>query len=71
MSESSIESKVEQLCNIVLKTEEFWETKNKAVLVLIDLLLPFEGQSEETINEVFTVNVFRLLKEPVKAMVLF
>ncbi len=69
MTESAIEGKVEQLCSIILKSEEFWETKNKAVLVLIDLLLPFEGQSEEHINEVFTPNIFRLLKEPVKAMV--
>ncbi len=69
MADSPIETKVENLCNTVLKSEEFWEVKNKAVLQLIDLVLSFQDQTEEVVDVAFTANVFRLFKEPVKVMV--
>ncbi len=71
MADSPIETKVENLCNTVLKSEEFWEVKNKAVLQLNDLVSTFQDQAEDVIDESFTANVFRLFKEPVKVMVSF
>jgi hypothetical protein len=71
MTDSPIGTTVENLCNIVLKSEEFWEVKNKAVLQLNDLVSTFHDQTEDVINESFTANVFRLFKEPVKVMVSF
>ena len=66
-----IESKVESLTNTILKTDaESWEIRNKAILQLTDLVLRFKDESDETINEHFTANVFRMLKEPVKNMVI-
>lgn len=66
-----IESKVEALANTILKTDaESWEIRNKAILQLGDLVMSFKDESEDTINEHFTANVFRTLKEPVKNMVM-
>lgn len=68
MSEA-FEEKVEKLCDLVMKTDLFWEDRNKAVIQLVDLFLPFGGRSEDEISEMFTTNVFRTLKEPIKTMV--
>ncbi len=66
-----IESKVESLTNTILKTDaESWEIRNKAILQLTDLVLRFKDETDETINEHFTANVFRMLKEPIKNMVM-
>lgn len=70
MSDFDIEAKAEKLCDVIMKKDEFWETKNKAILLLIDLVLPYENQADEVLDEVFSAGFFRLLKEPVKAMVL-
>lgn len=67
-----IESKVEALANTILKTDaESWEIRNKAILQLGDIVMSFKDESDEVINEYFTANVFRTLKEPVKNMVRF
>lgn len=68
MSEA-FEEKVEKLCDLVMKTDLFWEDRNKAVIQLVDLFLPFGGRSEEEISDMFTANVFRAMKEPIKTMV--
>lgn len=71
VSMDAIESKVEALANTILKTDaESWEIRNKAILQLGDIVMSFKDESEETINEHFTANVFRTLKEPVKNMVM-
>ena len=66
-----IESKVESLANTILKTDaESWEIRNKAFLQLTDLVSRFKDEPDEIINEHLTANIFRMLKEPVKNMVI-
>lgn len=69
-SDSTIDAKVELLCNQILKTDsEFWETRNKAVVGLTNLISQYEGAEFSRIQEVFNPNVFRLLKDPIKAII--
>jgi hypothetical protein len=64
-----IESDVEQLCDIIMKKKpEFWESRNKAMIDLTTLVKRYEGSSNAKIIEIFTNNVFRHLKEPVKSL---
>eukprot|EP00598_Pedospumella_elongata_P002820 CAMPEP_0184974204 /NCGR_PEP_ID=MMETSP1098-20130426/5745_1 /TAXON_ID=89044 /ORGANISM="Spumella elongata, Strain CCAP 955/1" /LENGTH=858 /DNA_ID=CAMNT_0027496747 /DNA_START=70 /DNA_END=2646 /DNA_ORIENTATION=+ len=66
-----IDSKVETLTNTILKTDaESWEIRNKAILQLTDLVSRFKDEPDEIINEHLTANIFRMLKEPVKNMIL-
>eukprot|EP01032_Pedospumella_encystans_P017632 gene17632-20086_t len=66
-----IDSKVESLTNTILKTDaESWEIRNKAILQLTDLVSRFKDEPDEIINEHLTANIFRMLKEPVKNMIL-
>lgn len=68
--EESIESRVDILCQAILKTDsENWDAKNKAVLQLIDIVKGFENQSASVITETFSPVLFRTLKEPVKVLV--
>lgn len=61
----SLESKVEQLCALINKTDnENWDAKNKAVIQMTEMFLEHEGNADA-----FTANLFRALKEPVKALV--
>jgi hypothetical protein len=66
----SLESSVETLCETILKTDaEDWEVRNRAMLQLTDLMTKHKDDEQTTLNEIFTPNVFRFLKEPVKNMV--
>lgn len=66
----SIESKIDALCSIILKTDaEDWEKRNKAMLQLTDIVVSFSDESTQAINDAFTASVFRTMKEPVKNMV--
>lgn len=66
----SIEAKVDSLCSTILKTDaEDWEKRNKAMLQLTDMVNTFKDLSAEEINDAFTANVFRMMKDPTKNMV--
>jgi CLASP N terminal len=68
--DSSVDGKFEFLCNQILRTDsEFWEIRNKAVLGLTSLTLQYEGADTAKIQEIFNPNVFRMLKDPVKAVI--
>jgi hypothetical protein len=65
-----VESRIEPLCNTILRCDaENWDTRNKAVLQIIDVVRSYEGQSIATISDAFGPSVFRLLKEPVKSLI--
>lgn len=66
----SLESKIEQYCNTILTTDaENWDAKNRAILQMTTLVQSFQGKSPEDIQDAFTVNMFRSLKEPIKQLV--
>lgn len=66
----STDGKFEVLCNQILRTDsEYWEIRNKAVLGLTSLTLQYEGADAAKIQEIFNPNVFRMLKDPVKAVI--
>lgn len=66
----SIEAKIDALCSTILKTDaEDWEKRNKAMLQLTDIAISFKDESVQAINDAFTANVFRMMKEPIKNMV--
>lgn len=67
---SDLETQFESLCSTILKTDnENWEVKNKLVLQMTELVQGYEGQSAQVIQDAFTTNLFRNLKEPMKALV--
>ena len=64
------EEKVEGACSTILKTDpENWGLRNKALLQIIALVSSHQSEPPERLNEIFTSNLFRTLKEPVKNMV--
>ena len=70
MSAADLESRVEILCNIILKTDsENWDVKNKALLQMTELIISYDSQPPMVLQEAFSQNFFRLLKEPVKILV--
>jgi len=70
MSYYTLESKIETLCDQILKAEsENWDAKNRAVLQLTDLILEYDGHSASDINDAFTPNIYRTLKEPIKLLI--
>jgi hypothetical protein len=48
---------------------ENWDSRNKAVLQITDIVRSYEGQPTSVITEMFSASVFRLLKEPVKTLI--
>jgi len=68
---SPIEHAVEKACESLLKkSTDFWEDRNKAMVELTRLICKFEGASAATLHEMFNINVYRALIEPVKQMIL-
>ena len=67
----SFERRVEQLCAVIMEhPPEFWEERNKAMLELTSLVGEYEHDaSMYEIQEVFTSQIFRLLREAVKSMI--
>lgn len=66
----SVEGTVEALCQTIMKTDtEDWEVRNKAMVQLAELVAKHKDDPPATLNEIFTANVFRALKEPIKSMV--
>lgn len=66
----SIESTVEAHCATIMKTDsESWEIRNRAMIQLTELVCLYKDQSHQELNDLFSANVFRVLKEPVKNMV--
>jgi hypothetical protein len=65
----SFESKVLSFCDIILKSDGEWDVKNRAVLSMTELFRSYEDQHIDVINEVFTPEIFRTLKEPVAHLV--
>jgi hypothetical protein len=62
--------KIELLSTTILKTDsESWEIRNKAMLQLTEIVVAHKDDSPEDLNEIFSANAFKLLKEPVKNMV--
>jgi hypothetical protein len=68
---SPIENVVESICNnLIKKSTEFWEDRNKGILDLTKLVLKYENASSSTLYEVFNINVYRSLIDPRKQMIL-
>lgn len=66
----SIDNKVENHCNLILKTDaEDWDKRNKSILQLTELVQSYENRLPEDITNAFTNNVYRSLKEPIKVLV--
>ncbi len=62
-------SKVETLCNQIIKTDaELWDQRNKALLALTAL---FDSINESTLSLIIPQlpNVFRNLKDPIVSLV--
>jgi hypothetical protein len=67
----SMELKIESLCTTILRADsENWDVKNKAVLRLTEFIRSYENQPANILNETFNTNFFRLLKDPVKVLVM-
>lgn len=65
-----VESRIESLCQTILKSDaENWDSRNKAVLQITDIVRSYEGQSPAVITDIFGASVFRTLKEPVKSLI--
>ena len=68
--DDNIEKKVEKECELILKTDnEFWEIRNTSMLKLIAIVTSLQGTEADHVQEVFSLNIFRLLKDPIKQMV--
>jgi hypothetical protein len=69
---SDLESKVINLCDAILKADtEHWDVKNRAVLQMTELFRSYQSEDLSVVNEAFTPEVFRALKEPVVQLVIF
>lgn len=67
-----IEATIESLCNQILKSDqEDWESKNKSLLQITDIISNYQDHSQNEINEIFSQNIFRSLKEPIKLLVFY
>lgn len=67
----TLEAKIEYLCDQVLKADsENWDARNRAVIQITELVLEHDGLSATDLNDAFTPNVYRALKEPVKILVI-
>lgn len=67
---ADIEAKVDKECSLILKTDsEFWEIRNKAMLSLLALAAQYEGSPPELCQKAWNLEVFRILKDPIKSMV--
>ena len=65
-----LEKQAEPLCLSIKQTlAENWEIRNKSVLGLLTLITQYENASPTTIQEAFSANFFRMLKEPLKDLV--
>lgn len=64
-----VEIFVEKQCSILLKVDEGWEIKNKAINDLIDYIAQYQNERDELIRDAFNPNVFRLLKDPIRIMI--
>ena len=63
-----MEAKVEPLCQAILTADaENWDVKNKAILQITVLFIAYENTPE--LQDQFTPNLMRILKEPVKLLV--
>lgn len=66
----TLEAKIEYLCDQILKADsENWDTRNRAVIQITELILEYDGLSAADLNDAFTPNLYRSLKEPVKVLV--
>lgn len=67
---SVLETKVEQLSQTIVTTDsENWDVKNKAILQITVLFMAYENSPE--LQDQFTPNLMRILKEPVKLLVCY
>ena len=65
-----LEKQAEPLCNSIKQTlAENWEIRNKSVLGLLTLITQYENASPTVIQEAFSANFFRMLKEPLKDLI--
>ena len=73
----SMESEIERLCKVILqrssreqndirRNDEFWEQRNKAIVELTDIVAKVSKENVSYLN----TNVMRLLKDPLKSLVL-
>jgi hypothetical protein len=48
---------------------EFWEVRNKAIVAIKTLVTQAEKTYGHNIQDIITINVLRMLKDPIKNMV--
>lgn len=64
-----LEASITSHCNAILKADADWEKKNRAVIQLTLLVESYRETSPAVVQELFGMNIFRLLKEPMKFMI--
>lgn len=66
----SLESKFESLCVTILKPDiENWDHKNRAVIQMTELVKSYQDYSPSVIQDAFSPELYRMLKEPIKLLV--
>jgi hypothetical protein len=66
---ANFEREVSKECAILVRKDaEEWEAKNKAISQLTRMVRKYENMELERIQEIFGMNIFRVLKEPIKQM---
>jgi len=67
---STLEKRVEACCGTILQfVPEFWEDRNRAMLELTVAVGEYEGAGVAEVQEVFTTQLFRTMREPIRSMV--
>ena len=64
-----LEQNVSAHCATIMKADSEWESKNRAILQLTTLIEDYRDGNPTVIQELFGMNIFRILKEPLKAMI--
>jgi hypothetical protein len=64
-----MESTIALHCGAIMKADSDWEVKNTAVLALTAHVKAFKAKNVEqsVVHDLFGMNIFRLLKEPLQS----
>ena len=65
----AFERAVEKECSVILRKDaDDWESKNRAIAQLTRIVIKYETMDMDKIQEIFGMNIFRIMKEPLKFM---
>lgn len=65
----AFERAVEKECSVLLRKDaDEWESKNRAIVQLTRMVKKYEAMDMDKIQEIFGMNIFRIMKEPLKFM---